>query len=146
MVLQIQRWMERCYVDYYKKFGKVMSAVLEFNDKPNIHLAEMGIKYVQFMVENPEYMKFLFLTSQRYCVRIVDNQFEYTENSPFAIFKETGAAYIDSVKVDQNNYVTDILSIWSIVHGISVLIVEKSITLENDYLDYVSKMIYNRLR
>ncbi len=126
--------------------SSLKEAMLEFNDKPNIRLVEMGIKYVQFMVENPEHMKFLFLTSQRYCVKIVDNQFEYTENSPFAIFKEIAAAYLDSIKVDQNTYVTDILSIWSIVHGISVLIVEKSITFENNYLDYVSKMLYSRLR
>jgi AcrR family transcriptional regulator len=126
--------------------SSLKESMIEFKDKPNILMAEMGIKYVQFMVENPEHMKFLFLTSQKYCVKIVDNHFEYAENSPFAMFKETATSYLDSVKVDNNKYVTDILSIWSIVHGISVLIVEKSIAFENDYLDYVSKMIYNRLR
>lgn len=121
-------------------------ALSEENVKPNVRLAELGIKYVRFTVENPEHMKFLFLTSQKYGVKIKNNHYEYTENSPFAIFYNIAKAYLDSVHADPDKYVTDILSIWSVVHGVSVLIVEKSLIFDGDYLDYISKMIYNRLR
>ncbi len=114
--------------------------------KPNVRLAELGIKYVRYMAENPEHMKFLFLTSNKSNVKIKNNHYEFKENSPFAIFHKVATEYLDSIHADPDKYATDILSIWSVVHGVSVLIVEKSVIFEGDYLDYVSKMIYNRLQ
>lgn len=80
-------------------------------------------------------------TIQRSNVKIKDNHFEFAESSPFSIFHNIAKEYLDSIHADPDKYVTNILSIWSIVHGISVLIVEKSITFDGDYLDDVSKML-----
>lgn len=124
----------------------LLNVASEYRNEPYIRLAEMGKKYVQYMVENPEHMKFLFLTARKQSVKIKGNDFEYTENSPFAIFRETASAYLDSIHADPIRYVTDILSIWSVIHGISVLIVEESIVFDGDYLNMVSNMIYNRLQ
>lgn len=126
--------------------NSLAETALIFAAQPHMCLIELGKKYVQFMVENPEYMKSLFLTPSKYSVKITDNQFIYNENSAFAVFRDVASAYLDSIGADPAAYVTDILTMWSIVHGISILICEKSISFDGDYLKIVTDMLYNQLK
>ncbi|WP_143008093.1 TetR/AcrR family transcriptional regulator [Acetanaerobacterium elongatum] len=126
--------------------ASLKEAVLQCDDNPRTRLAEMGKSYIKFMVENPEHMKFMSLTAQKNNIRVVDNHFEYQSDSPFAAFLKIANEYLQSVSANPESYVTDILSIFSVVHGMSLLIVEQSIVFEGDYMPYVSEMIYNRMR
>lgn len=117
---------------------------IEYVD-PKIRLVELGKKYVQFMVENPEYKKFIFFSPNKHTIKIKDNHFLYKEKSEFAVFKDTASAYFDSIGADPVAYATDILTMWSIVEGISFLITEQSISFDDDYLSIVSNMLNHHL-
>jgi hypothetical protein len=46
----------------------------------------MGIQYVRFMAENPEHMKYLFLTSQEYNVKIINGHYKFQKIALFLSF------------------------------------------------------------
>lgn len=121
----------------------LQKTALKYNDNPGMQLLEMGKSYVKFMVENPEYLKFLFLTPRKDIIKLKDNQFIYKENNSFSVFKDAASAYLTSIGRNPDTYITDILTIWSLVHGISILIAEKSISLDCDYMSLVSDMLYH---
>ena len=121
----------------------LQETVLKYDGSPSMQLLEMGKSYVKFMVENPEYLKFLFLTPRKDSIKLKDNQFIYKGNNSFSVFKNTASAYLTSVGRSPDTYITDILTIWSLVHGISLLIAEQSISLDCDYMSLVSDMLYH---
>lgn len=108
---------------------------------PSMQLVELGKQYVRFMVENPDYLKFIFMGRNDYPVAIKDNAFVYCENHNFGILKECAENYLASIQSDEKDITRFILSMWSLVHGITVLLVNKSITWEGDYLELVTQMI-----
>lgn len=108
---------------------------------PEKQLIELGKQYVKFMVENPDYLKFLFFSNNDCQVFVKNSSFSYESNSCFDILKKCAEEYFSSINFTNNNITSDTLSMWSLVHGITVLIVNKSIVYEGDYLQLAEKMI-----
>ncbi len=127
----------------------LFSAIEKYSTDYALQLHKMGKKYVQFMVENPEYLKFLFINRNTPPVSIKDSSFvDANSNDPFSIFARTASNFFDSIdSIDSNpdSKVTYILTMWSLVHGISELIINNSIVLEGDYMEYVDKMLLNSI-
>ena len=132
-------------ISVVKKYIKTLQETAIEYDDPKIRLVELGKKYVQFMVENPEYMKFILFSPIKQSVKIKDNCFVYNEKSGFTVFKDTASAYLDSIGANSKVYVTDILTMWSIVEGITILITEQSISFDDDYLSVVTNMLTHHL-
>lgn len=129
-----------------KKFHSTLSEVTYlYKNDPKLQIIEMGRTYVKFMVENPEYLKFMFLSDNPYSVKIEDNRFYECENSTFSVFMHSSEKYFQTINLDKDLYVDKILSMWSLVHGISILISKKSIDYRGDYLSLVEKIIRNSL-
>lgn len=125
-----------------KKFYYALLAVTEmYANDPTLQIIEMGKAYVKFMVENPEYLKFMFLTDISYPVRIEDDQFCSYKDSPFGVFKESSERYFKKINLNNDAYMQKTLTMWSMVHGIAILIIKKSIEYKGDYLVLVEKMI-----
>ena len=120
------------------------TAVQLYSFDPEKQLIELGKQYVKFMVENPDYLKFLFFSTNN-CPVFVKETFSYEANSCFDILKKCAEEYFSSIKLSNNNIISDTLSMWSLVHGITVLVVNKSIVYEGDYLQLVEKMIIDTI-
>jgi AcrR family transcriptional regulator len=116
-------------------------AVFKYMEQPQTQLIEMGKKYVQFMVENPEYLKFLFLGPREQNIKLAEGQLIYNKSSAFSVFKDTASNYLHSVGKDPTTCAADILTMWSMVHGIAILIAEQNLEIEGNYLDVVSNML-----
>ncbi len=101
----------------------------------------MGKAYVKFMVENPEYLKFMFLSDNAYPVKIVDNKFSDDKVSAFGVFKDSAERFFKEIKLDENLYMQKTLTLWSMVHGIAILIIKRSIEYKGNYLVLVENMI-----
>lgn len=118
----------------------------KYDDNPKTQIIEMGKQYVKFMVENPDYLKFLFLSDFNYTTVIDNNQFiTPNKDSAFKIFEESAKAFLASNNSNTEDAYLDILTMWSIVHGISVLLANKSIEYTGDYMDLVDKMLKSEL-
>lgn len=126
--------------------SSLQSAVNMYPDNPSTQIVEMGKRYVKFLVENPEYLKFIFLSGNNFPINIKDGDFSYEDSSPFHVFKTSANNYLNHINARSKNRVLDILAMWSMVHGIAVLLVNNSIIYDGNYLDLVSKMIEDKLK
>ncbi len=120
-------------------------ALKSYPDNPAIQLLEMGKQFVSFMVENPEYLKFLFLNNEKPRVIIHKSSFLVNKKQPFCIFETCATNYLDYIGAKKEGRIYVILAMWSLVHGIAVLIVNNNVKFEENYLDYVTKMITSLL-
>lgn len=129
-------------MEVWKKFHIVLLEVTElYPNEPELQIVEIGKAYVKFMVENPEYLKLMFLSDSSYPIRIKDNQFYGNKNSSFGVFKDSSERYFKEKNLNKNLYMEKTLTMWSMVHGIAILIIKKSIEYKGDYLVLVERMI-----
>lgn len=132
--------------EVWKKFRLALSEVTKlYPNEPKVQIIEMGKAYVKFMVEEPEYLKFMFLSDNCYSIKIKDGKFSGEEAGAFTVFKNTAESFLKEMGLNDQLYVEKILTMWSLVHGIAVLITKKSIEYDGNYLDLVEKMIKNSL-
>ncbi len=117
----------------------LLQSLGQTGDQPLAQIREMGRQYVQFMVENPEYLKFLFLNHHFNPIRIDPSGFIIHENSTFTIFKDCATKYLQSL--GGLAPVIDIMLLWSTVHGLAVLFANHSLETTTDYHEVVSQTI-----
>lgn len=132
--------------EVWKEFYIALLEVTEiYTNDPKLQIVEMGKAYVKFMVENPEYLKFMFLSDNAYPVKIVDNKFSDDKVSAFGVFKDSAERFFKEIKLDENLYMQKTLTLWSMVHGIAILIIKRSIEYKGNYLVLVESMIRNSI-
>lgn len=124
----------------------LLESTVKYPDNPKLQIIEMGKSYVKFMVENPEYLKFLFLTEHRYPADITEKEFCSHPDTPFEIFKKSAEYYMASINVDKELYFVETLAMWSLVHGASLLITHKAINYDGDYMELVDKMLNEKIK
>lgn len=126
-------------------YSDSLKGVVQIPNNPLMQLTELGKQYVKFMVENPDYLKFIFFSGNDCPIIVKNNKFSYTENNNFDILKKCAENYIKSINSKTEDMVIEILTMWSLVHGITLLIVNKNIIYEGNYLNLVEKLITNML-
>lgn len=129
------------------------NAALKYQNNPKMQLKEMGICYIRFFYENPEYLHLIFSNN----MFINMNNFDTNKNSqdicspeghlksghPFATFynaiKNFAVTSTDN-SIEQEELM---LYCWGLVHGISVLLSNNKIPLQGDFLKLAERIIYN---
>jgi len=137
---------EAITADVTKNFTYMLEGVMqEFSDDPKARVLEMGKQYVKFMVENPDYFKFIFLTDHHHPILITEDTFILGQGHPFNIARKCAMEYLASIGMDEKHWAREILSLWSLIHGFAVLIVHNTIAYPGDYLELISRMIEEKL-
>lgn len=122
----------------------LMDAIEKFPGNPEDQIVELGKCYIKFMIENPDYMKFIFINPNKKEMGSLYNS-SY-DTSPYQIFKASALRYLKWINADPNNQRIDLLTLWSIVHGYSMLLVNNNLELQEDYLEIADKMFREKLR
>lgn len=120
-------------------------AVRKYPDDPKSQLSEMGVAYIRFFVQNPEYLRLIFQNKRPFEVETPGECPEYgiREGHPFATFFRALEQY--SEKATDTGMDKDQLMLfsWGLVHGIAVLIVNREIPYQKDYLQVAEKLMWN---
>ncbi len=137
----------------YKFGGVLQQAVDKYPDNPEYQLKEMGCAYIQFFVENPEYLRLMFLSDLKEKMK---DSLENPENcsyatninndDPFKILAETVKRYKVKNQSDSTSSIDEdalVLHCWGLVHGVAILIARKEFTFQGNYLELVKKLIWN---
>lgn len=121
---------------------RLEQAVNDYPDDPERQLSEMGVAYIQFFVENPEYLRLLFLSNyQNNRNAKFLNQTEYlTTSHPFKTFHDAVVRCNNSNKMPNSPDET-ILYSWGLVHGIAILIANDEVKLTSNYLTTVRNLL-----
>jgi AcrR family transcriptional regulator len=137
--------------EVFAKFkGALVEAAARYRDDPKKHLINLSKCYVKFMVDNPDYFKFVSSFRQYFEPLItLDHQLQlhYQDNNEgvFEIFAKSAYDYLLSSNARAKNSMTEILALWSVVHGLTMLIANKSIAYAGDYLELVETILDEKL-
>ncbi|WOO35896.1 TetR/AcrR family transcriptional regulator [Anaerocolumna sp. AGMB13020] len=119
-------------------------AVQRYPKEAENQIIELGKCYVRFMVENPDYMRFIFINPSHKNLNLVPVP-DY-ETNPYQIFQKSALGYLEWLKADKKEQTVDILTMWSLVHGYSMLLVNGNIDIPENYLEVIDKMLREKLR
>ncbi|MBD5638595.1 TetR/AcrR family transcriptional regulator [Clostridium botulinum] len=131
----------------FGEFEKSLREIAEmYKDDPYKKIMELGKKYVWFMVENPDYLKFLFLNNYKYEIIVDENKLETKISGAFGLFKNSAIEYLKSINVKKEEYAQDVIAMWSMVHGIAVMLANRTFIYNGDYLELVENIIHKNLK
>ncbi|GAA0063722.1 TetR/AcrR family transcriptional regulator [Clostridium sp. CTA-1] len=131
----------------FGEFEKSLREIAEmYKDDPYKKIMELGKKYVWFMVENPDYLRFLFLNNYKYEIIVDENKLETKISGAFGLFKNSAIEYLKSINVKREEYAQDVIAMWSMVHGIAVMLANRTFIYNGDYLELVENIIYKNLK
>lgn len=132
-----------------RSFVQEQVAALEANSEasPKERLVMLGVAYVQFMVENPDYFRLLFLCDACSLHPAVDLKSPPPEDTSLSFFYLTAVSYLVSCGADQRNRSSDILAMWAMVHGLAAMLVNHTLCPggHEDYRDIVAHILDNNL-
>ncbi len=104
-------------------FGSRLRAAVETHpEDPMAQLTEMGVAYVRFFAENPEYLRLLFLSDINLRMRFTKDESCHEHTQSFSVLYDTIVGLKEaypSISMTQDELV---LYSWGMVHGISTLI------------------------
>lgn len=131
------------------KFERALSGNLEHSagSSPQTRLVELGKTYVSFMVDHPDYFHFLFFSPGRGSLTLEILQNESDPCGSFALFRQVAMDYLKSVNEAPEEYPYDILALWSLVHGLAVMLVENRLCVGEQQLEaLVTRSLNNSCR
>lgn len=102
--------------------------------------------YVKFMVENPEHFKFIFMTDRHNPIIIKNGDFINTDRWIVSVLKNLFTGLRKNESTDESDWSIDALTIWSLIHGFTTMLVNNTIAYEGDYLDAVSLMLEEKVK
>lgn len=118
-------------------------AVQMYPDDPENQIIELGKCYVRFMVENPDYMRFIFINPSHKRINLIHESDDSTD--PYQIFKKSSLCYLEWLKANPQDQTVDVLTMWSLVHGYAMLLVNDNIDIPDNYLEIMDKMLREKL-
>lgn len=131
----------------FGNFANSMSEIIEkYKDDPYERLIELGKKYVWFMVENPDYLKFAFLQKSENQIIIENNKLNKVEYESFNIFRNCAVDFFKSINIKEEQYAQDIIAAWSMVHGLATMLSYKTFTYKGDYIELVENILRKNLK
>lgn len=121
------------------QFMEELTAAVGSGRNAEESLLLMGKAYVKFFIRKPEYYKFLF-SGQNIVAHITDDK-EYEEDyPPFVLLKKTYCKYISEkgIKRSSDERETDIIKLWSTVHGLASIACMSGVTTSIDWEEKLS--------
>ncbi len=102
--------------------------------------------YVKFMVENPEHFKFIFMTDHHNPIIMKDGEFKKTDRWIVSVFENLFIGLRENESTSESGWSLDALTIWSLIHGFTTMLVNNTIQYEGDYLDVLSLMLEKKVK
>ncbi|MFD3156792.1 TetR/AcrR family transcriptional regulator [Haloimpatiens sp. FM7330] len=131
----------------FNNFKDSLNEVAEkYKDDPYERIIELGKQYVWFMVENPDYLKFAFLTKNESITVIEETELESREDNAFNVFENCALDFLKSINVKKEEYNQDIIAMWSMVHGLATMLAYNTFSYEGCYLELVENILRKNLK
>ncbi|EKQ55024.1 MULTISPECIES: TetR/AcrR family transcriptional regulator [unclassified Clostridium] len=132
----------------FSNFGNSLNEIVEKyrTHAPYDRIIELGKKYVMFMVENPDYLRFAFSQNYESEVIIENNNLESCGYGTFNIFKNCAIDYLRSINAKEEQYTQHIIAMWAMVHGLATMLSNKMFAYQDDYIKLVEKILRQNLR
>lgn len=121
-----------------EKFMEKLSASIEGQKDSRIAVSLLGNAYISFFSENPHYFQFLFYHSSITIDLDSDGNDDYP---PFTFFKKTAYQMFDDMGLAKEEYLNNLLALWSMVHGIASLLTNKGVRYSGNWSNVLTENI-----
>lgn len=113
------------------------------SDDPKAAIKEMGVAYVRFFAENPEYMKLLFLSDIKKiaAASLCTRESHFSQGHPFATLHHAVQCYKAAYPDDARTENELLLYCWGLVHGISVLVAGDDLPVDVDTIALTRRIL-----
>ena len=137
MINAIKKYVEDAFTEYLE------AAVNKAESDVESKIVALGIAYVSFFIDNPEYFTFLF--SRGYVHLNLD--FKSSDENifkPFKLLKDLCSRYFDEKKPGISDYEKelDIIRIWSSVQGMTSIIFMQNVKWSRDWKQEIVNIIH----
>ena len=136
IVNAIKKYVEDAFTEYLE------AAVNKAENDIEAKIVALGVAYVSFFIDNPEYFTFLF--SRGYVHLNLDfNSSDENMFKPYKILKDLCSRYFDEKKPGLSDYQKEleIIRIWSSVQGVTSLIFMKNVKWSHDWKEELNNLI-----
>ena len=116
----------------------------KYKDDSQRLTVELGKQYVKFMINNPDYLKILFLSDFAAKIIVKDKNIE-SEFKAFNIFKENAIRAFKMCEIKEEDYTRNIVAMWAMVHGISIMIANKTVIFDGDVDKLVEDILVHNM-
>ena len=117
----------------------------KYKDNPQQLTIELGKQYVKFMIDNPDYLKVLFLSDFETKIMIKDGNIE-SEFTAFNIFKVNAIRAFKMCGIREDEYSRNIIAMWAMVHGIAIMIANKTVIYDGDVEKLVEDILMHNIK
>lgn len=117
------------------EFKESVLTAVNTHAEPKAQLIELCKQYVSFMVQNPDYYRYIFMTPHATSLNL---QQDIYSSHPFSIARECAKAFFESIGIDWHE---KFLALWCQIHGLTLLLVNKTIQFEGDYAALAQRMV-----
>lgn len=122
------------------EFGSALNLAVSLHPKDlKQQLTGMCLEYIRFMVENPDYFRFVFMTSHQKPIDMSGDILQAGNRLPLAIALDCAKAYFSPLHGE--NWKDDFLAIWSMLQGYSLMMICRTIDVGEDYLLPIQRMV-----
>ncbi|HHW36691.1 MAG TPA: TetR/AcrR family transcriptional regulator [Bacillales bacterium] len=131
-------------IEVSKKFAEYIGDFQHHDHSPEDNILEMGVRFVQFSIEYPNYFELLFLSDYVISTRVngEDQLVMDKQLSGFEIFKKHACEFMNYYGIDEKeDYI--LIELWSFVLGLSII--SRGGNLKGGEQDLVRQIISNTL-
>lgn len=120
-----------------EKFAKALEESLEY-DKGD--MVEMAKAYVRFFIKNPTIYDF-YMCYADFNIEIGETEIKSRNSRAFDVFKEAADKYMERLDIPREKRAVNIIRMWVMVQGITMLAVMSGIKCETDWEEYTKKIL-----
>jgi AcrR family transcriptional regulator len=125
-----------------EEFAQALSqAIEEHPEDPRAQLVGMCREYVRFMVEHPDYFRFVFMTAHGRPIDIAMDDGQGRD--PLAIAMGCAQRYFSPLYGEA--WRSRFLGMWSMIQGVTLMILCQTVDLGKDYLALVQQLVEQHL-
>ncbi|MBE6063169.1 MAG: TetR/AcrR family transcriptional regulator [Clostridium butyricum] len=131
----------------YKKFEQSLNEIK--CDDPYEKMISMGKQYVSFMVENYDYLRYLFFNNYGSITKSIiveKDEIEKNDYKTFNLFRKAAEECMRYKKVNEKMYSQDVIAMWAMVHGLAIMIANNNFNYEGSYMELVESILRNNIK
>lgn len=117
----------------------LLQAAKQYAADPRLQLLQMCRQYVKFLVEHPEYFRFIFMTAHGRPIAMGPEGIIAANRQPLEVALQCVEQYFRPLHGE--GWRQDFLAIWSMLQGYVLMLNCQTIQLDADYLQTVQEMI-----
>ena len=125
-----------------QKFMDTLNNAISHCNSNSDVMTELGIAYVDFFAENPQYFQFIFSDGGvALQITFSDESISSSEFPPFELFRKTAERSMTIEGVSKALFPSNIITMWAVVHGLASIFAAKHVIYNGDRNDFIKKIL-----